>query len=83
MMEKQDYSGRFIFLVKRLVSKGWGYPFIVGFLILLLLSAISLAAGSAYVAEVMADIAYFSLVAGVILELAYLNKKESREGVLQ
>lgn len=82
-MAKQSYSGRFIFLVKRLVSRGWGYPFIASFLILLVLSAISLALGAASVAEVMADIAYFSLVAGVILELAYLSKKASREGVLQ
>lgn len=74
MMAKPGNFDRFKFTVKQMFSRGWGYPFIGGFLILLLLSAIVLAVGWVYEAEFIADIAYFALVVGVVLELAYFQK---------
>jgi len=50
-------------------KENWGFPFIVGFLLLLFSSALLLAAGIAYYAELLANCAYFVLVAGVLLQL--------------
>ncbi len=61
-------------------SKGnWGFPFIAGFLVLLFSAAVFLAAGSAFLAEEIADWAYFTLVAGVILQLACLSRNKKME----
>ena len=57
-----------------------GFPFIAGFLLLLFSSAILLAAGKAYLAEPIANFAYFSLVAGVVLQLICLSKNRKKNG---
>jgi hypothetical protein len=55
--------------IKRYVRDDWGVPFIAGFIVLLLVAAILLSAGWATMAELVADVAYFALVAGVILQI--------------
>lgn len=74
-MSKQNYLGRLTFLVEQWVRRGWGYPFIAAFLVILLVSAVIVAAGAPYQAEGIANLGYFSLVVGVVLELIYFARK--------
>jgi hypothetical protein len=59
--------------------ENWGFPFIAGFLLLLFSSAILLAAGMDY-AEQLANFAYFSLAAGVVLQLICFSKNRKKNG---
>jgi hypothetical protein len=60
--------------------ENWGFPFIVGFLVFLFSSAILLAADMSYLAEPIANIAYFSLVVGVVLQLIGVSKTIKKNG---
>src|SRR5665648_65657 len=63
----------------------WKYVpiFIMGFIVLSIVAALSLAAGWIYLAESIADIAYFVLVIGVILQLLFFKKhKTTNEAAL-
>ena len=63
---------------KGYVKENWGSPFIVGFIFLLLTAAVLLSVGSSYWAEEVAVYAYYSLVAGVVLQLVcYLKYKRN------
>ena len=66
--------------LKRFSIENWGFPFISMFLILLFTSAVLVAAGLAYVADTTAILAYFSLLAGVILQIICFskNRKDGR-----
>ncbi len=52
-----------------------GLPFIVAFVVLLVLAAIYLAIGRENEANVLAEYAYYALVAGVVLELVAAVKE--------
>jgi hypothetical protein len=58
----------------------WEFPFIAGFLLFLFSSAILLAAEKAYLAEQIANFAYFSLIAGVVLQLICFSKNRMKNG---
>jgi hypothetical protein len=60
-------------------KENWGFPFIAGFLLLLFSSALLLASGIASSAELLANYAYFVLLAGVLLQLVCfsINKKKN------
>ena len=60
--------------VKGYVKENWGSPFIVGFMLLLIVAAVSLSAGFASLADNVAVYAYYALVAGVFLQLASFLK---------
>ena len=60
--------------VKGYVKQNWGSPFIVGFMLLLIVAAVSLSAGLSYLADTVAVYAYYALVAGVFLQLASFLK---------
>ena len=60
--------------VKGYVRENWGSPFIVGFMLLLVVAAVSLSAGFASLADTVAVYAYYALVAGVFLQLASFLK---------
>ena len=66
--------------VKGYVRENWGAPFIVGFMSLLLIAAVSLTIGLTFLADGMAIIAYFALVAGVLLQLACFLKYNKQNG---
>ena len=59
-----------------------GVPFIIAFMILLILAAIYLAIGLEPVANKLAEYAYYMLVVGVILELIVLIRSRD-EGAIQ
>ena len=60
--------------VKGYVKENWGSPFIVGFMLLLVVAAVSLSAGLSSLADNVAVYAYYALVAGVFLQLASFLK---------
>jgi amino acid transporter len=66
--------------VKGYVKENWGTPFIVGFMALLLVAAVSLSMGFSVFADDVAVYAYYALVVGVVLQFAcfwkYRNKKD-------
>jgi hypothetical protein len=69
--------------LKRFSIENWGFPFISMFLILLFASAVLLAASLAYVADITATLAYFSLLVGVILQIICFSKNcKNGEAVL-
>ena len=69
--------------LKRFSIKNWGFPFISMFLILLIASAVLLAASLAYVADITATLAYFFLLVGVILQIICFSKNsKTGEAVL-
>jgi hypothetical protein len=55
-------------------KQNWGSPFIVAFILLLLTAAVLLSAGSANWAEEVALYAYYTLVAGVVLQIVCFVK---------
>jgi heme/copper-type cytochrome/quinol oxidase subunit 4 len=69
---------RIILKTKVYVRENWGSPFIAGFMLLLVLTAISLAAGLSSMANTLAVYAYSALVVGVILQLACFLKYRKR-----
>jgi hypothetical protein len=60
--------------IKTYIKQNWGTPFVVLFMLLLVVAALFLSIGSTLPAEVIGALAYFSLVAGVILQLARFLK---------
>jgi len=58
----------------------WGFPFIGAFLIILFGAAVLLAVGSSSIAEITANVAYFALVVGVILQLICFSRKKPKNG---
>lgn len=64
---------------KRYASSNWGFPFIAAFLILLFTASVFLAANLVWVAEIIADGAYFALVIGVLFQLCNVNSQTVSE----
>ena len=63
------------------VKRNWGAPFVIGFMLLLVVAAALLAIGLSVPAEVVGDSAYFSLVIGIILQFACYLRSEKKQGV--
>jgi len=61
---------------KEYLKTNWGAPFIIAFQVLLVFAAGYLATGAEAVANELAVYAYYSLVAGVILQLVSYLKYE-------
>jgi heme/copper-type cytochrome/quinol oxidase subunit 4 len=68
--------------IKVYTRENWGAPFIVGFMLLLIIAAVSLSIGVAEVANEVAIVAYYALVAGVVLQLVCFLKFRKKEGEL-
>jgi hypothetical protein len=66
--------------VKRFVRENWGAPFIVGFMLLLMIVAASLSMSLATMADEVAVYAYYALVFGIILQLVCYLKNNKRNG---
>jgi hypothetical protein len=75
--------------LKVYTSQNWGFPFIVGFMVLLFIAAVCLSIGQSILvtdvvtaAEIISVIAYFALVTGVLLQLAHFLKNQKNQGAL-
>jgi heme/copper-type cytochrome/quinol oxidase subunit 4 len=66
--------------VKGYVKENWGAPFVVGFMALLMVAAVSLMMDYIVLANEVAVYAYYALVIGVVLQLACFMKYRKREG---
>ena len=69
---------------KEYVKENWGSPFILSFMLLLVVAAIFLSSGLSSLADNVAVYAYYALVAGVILQVASFVKyqKKDEEAIL-
>ncbi len=63
--------------MKRYLRENWGAPFIVGFMVLLLVCAGLLVGGNSNGAESLAVYAYYLLVIGVMLQLTSFLRHKS------
>lgn len=72
-MTKYDFD-KITIKVNGYIKQNWGSPFIVGFMLLLVVAAVSLSAGLASFADNVAVLAYHTLVAGVLLQIVSLFK---------
>ena len=70
----QNGLNKIMIKVKGYVKENWGAPFIVGFMLLLVVAAVSLSAGWSSLADTVAVYSYYALVAGVFLQLACFMK---------
>jgi uncharacterized membrane protein len=66
--------------VKGYVRENWGAPFIVGFMLLLMVAAASSLMGLDFLANDVAVYAYYALVAGIVLQLVCFLKYGERSG---
>jgi len=62
------------------VRANWGASFIAGFMLLLLVAAVSLSIGLVALADGVAVVAYYALVVGVVLQSIYYLKYDKRNG---
>jgi ABC-type enterobactin transport system permease subunit len=77
-----DMTYKFLAHVKVYVRENWGSPFIVGFMMFMVIAAAFLLMNLSVLADEMATLAYFALVAGVIGQFfCYLksNKRNSEK----
>ncbi len=70
----QSYSKEVSARVKGYVRENWGAPFIVAFMVLLMVAAASLSLSLSSFADDVAVYGYYALVAGVVLQLACFVK---------
>ena len=77
----QNGLNKIMIKVKIYIKENWGSPFIVGFMLLLVVAAVSLSAGWSSLADTVAVYAYYALVAGVFLQLAcFLKYRRKSDG---
>lgn len=67
------------FKLKGYVKENWGSLFIVGFMLLLIVAAVSLSVGLSSLADSVSVYAFYALVAGVFLQLASYLKYGGKE----
>ena len=60
---------RFLVWARAYFRENWGAPFVLGFMVILMVAAGCLAIGLGWWAEQLGVVAYFYLVAGVVLQL--------------
>jgi hypothetical protein len=68
--------GALIAKITAYALSNWSYPFLLGFMLILAVSAISLSVGFWQFAEVFGACSYFVLVVGVALQLVTFFKKK-------
>jgi hypothetical protein len=68
--------------VRGYVRENWGAPFVVVFMVLLMVAAVSLLMDFAVLANKVAVYAYYALVAGVVLQLVCFLRYRKEEGEL-
>jgi len=73
-------GSRFLVWARGYFRENWGAPFVLGFMVLLVVAAVSLALGFEWWAEQVAVYAYFALVVGVVLQLVCFWKLGGKGG---
>jgi hypothetical protein len=75
----KDSAKKILAKIKGYFKENWGAPFILGFMILLMVAAVSLTGGLDFLANEVAVYAYYLLVAGVVLQLISFLRGRGRE----
>jgi heme/copper-type cytochrome/quinol oxidase subunit 4 len=75
----KEFAKEFPTRVKAYTRENWGVPFIIGFMLLLVLVAFSLSMGLNFFANEMVVYAYCAFV-GVVLQLVCFVKYEKKGG---
>ena len=70
----QDAPNKILLKIKGYIKHNWGSLFVAGFLLLLIVAAVSLDIGFSPLASNVADYAYYVLVVGVSLQFACFLK---------
>jgi len=76
----KDSANKIHAKIKGYFRENWGAPFILGFMLLLIVAAASLSIGLGVLANEVAIYAYYALVAGVVLQLVCFLKYGERDG---
>ena len=76
----RGFALRFLGRIMGYVRENWGAPFVLGFIVLLVVAAVFLAVGLEWLASEVANYAYFALVAGVVLQLVCFLKFGEKGG---
>jgi heme/copper-type cytochrome/quinol oxidase subunit 4 len=76
----KEFAKEFPARVKAYTRENWGAPFIVGFMLLLMVAAVSLSMSLTVLADGVAIVAYCALVGGVILQLVCFLKCNKKNG---
>ncbi len=66
-------------IIKKELKENPGRPFIIAFMILLIIAAAELAVGNSTIANKLAEIAYYYLVIGVVLTIYSVVREERRK----
>ncbi|MCW4047210.1 MAG: hypothetical protein NWE99_06575 [Candidatus Bathyarchaeota archaeon] len=75
-----NHSEKFPLRVKAYVGENWGAPFIIGFMLFLIIAAASLLMGLSVLANELAVYAYYALIVGVVSQVAcYLKSRQQEE----
>ena len=77
---RKDFAGKILAKMKGYFVENWGAPFVIGFMVLLIVAAGSLAIGLGSLANEVAIYAYYALVAGVVLQLVCFLKYGEKGG---
>lgn len=70
----RDSAEKILAKIKGFVRENWGAPFVLAFMLLLLVAAACLAFGIEWLANEVAVYAYYALVFGVVLQLVCFLK---------
>jgi heme/copper-type cytochrome/quinol oxidase subunit 4 len=76
----KDSARKMLTKIRRYIRENLGAPFIVGFMFLLIVAAISLLIGFDFLANEIAVYAYYALVVGVVLQLVCFLKYGEKGG---
>jgi hypothetical protein len=76
----RDFAKKGSVRMKIYTRENWGAPFILGFMLLLMVAAVSLSIGVADVANDVAIYAYYALVGGVVLQLVCFLRYKNKNG---
>jgi hypothetical protein len=77
-----DFRGfvlRFLGWARGYVRENWGAPFVLAFMGLLMVAAALLILGLSWSAEAVGNVAYFFLVAGVVLQLLCFRRRGEKD----
>ena len=75
LSEVRGFVLRFLVWARGYVRANWGAPFVLAFMGLLMVAAALLILGLPWTAEAVGNVAYFSLVAGVVLQLLCFRRR--------
>jgi hypothetical protein len=74
------FARRVLSRIKGYLKENWGAPFVLGFMALLMVAAVSLLMNFSVMADEVAVYAYYALVIGVVLQFACFLKYRKKEG---